>query len=143
MLIGAATLLTACGARQDTPASTAAPVVESIADARQVMLGLTIPASDVLFQIGENEPKLPADWDRIVATAAMLGESGNLLLSGSRDRHHAEWTQFSQELTTRSKAAMAAAQKKDVDAVLEAGNAIYEVCENCHKKFMPAKLAGQ
>ena len=143
LLLGAAALMAACGTKQEEPEVPAGPAIEAIADARQVMLGLTIPASDVLFQIGDNAPKLPADWDRIVATAAMLGESGNLLLTGPRDRHQAEWTQFSQDLIARSKDAMAAAQMQDVDAVLDAGNAIYEVCETCHKKYMPAKLAEQ
>lgn len=144
LMICTSALLAACGDHQNTASDAVADAPPAaIADARQVMLGLTIPASDTLFQIGENEPKLPADWDRIIANAAMLGESGNLLLTGSRDRHQPEWTRLAQELVVRSRAAMAAAQKQDVDAVLEAGNAIYEVCEDCHKKFMPAKLAEQ
>lgn len=133
-----------CAPKQQAAPVAAEPAIEHIATARQVMLGLTIPASDVLFQIGT--PSAPADqaaWDRIVANAAMLAESGILLLIGPRDLKQPEWTQFARELVAKSKDAMAAAERRDVDAVLEAGNGIYEVCENCHNKYMPAKVAEQ
>jgi len=136
-----AAMLAGCGARQAAPAVDAAPAIEHLATAKQVMLGLTIPASDVLFQLGDNIPVDDAGWERIVATAAMLAESGNLLLTGPRDLQQPEWTQFARELVAGGKEAMAAAQKHDADAVLEAGNGIYEVCENCHNKYMPAKVA--
>ena len=134
----------ACTPKQEAVPVASAPAIEHIATAKQVMLGLTIPASDVLFQIGGSAP--PSDqaaWDRIVANAAMLAESGNLLLSGPRDLKQSEWMQFSSELVVKSRDAMAAAAKKDVDAVLEAGNGIYEVCSKCHDKYMPAKVAEQ
>jgi hypothetical protein len=97
----------------------------------------------VLFQLSDNVPKDDAGWDRIVATAAVLAESGNLLLAGPRDLKQPEWTQLAQAMVARAKDAMAAAAKHDVDAVLEAGNGIYESCENCHNKYMPAKVAEQ
>jgi hypothetical protein len=136
--------ITGCTPQQEAAPVAAEPAIEHIATSKQVMLALTIPASDVLFQIGS--PAAPADqaaWDRVVASAAMLAESGNLLLTGPRDLKQPEWTQLSRELVAGAKVAMAAAEKHDVDAVLEAGNGIYEVCENCHNKYMPAKVAEQ
>jgi hypothetical protein len=124
-------------------ATTAQPPIEHIASTQQVMLGLTIPASDVLFQVGENVPQDDGGWDRITATAAMLAESGNLLLVGPRNLAQPDWTQLSRELVARARTAMDAAQKRDVDALLNAGNDIYEVCEGCHAKYMPAKVAEQ
>jgi hypothetical protein len=141
-----AALAAGCGtkpAATAADAAPAAPAVEHIATTKQVMLGLTIPASDVLFQISNAAPKDDAGWDRIVGTAAMLAESGNLLLTGPRDLKQPEWTQLAQAMVARAKDAMAAAGKHDVEAVLDAGNGIYESCENCHNKFMPAKLAEQ
>jgi hypothetical protein len=137
-----AVLVVGCSAKEPAPAA-ATPVVEHIATAKQVMLGLTIPASDVLFQLGDNRPTDDAGWERIVATAALLAESGNLLLTGPRDTKQPQWTKFAQDLVARSKDAMAAAGKHDVDAVLEVGNAIYEVCDSCHNKYMPTKVAEQ
>jgi hypothetical protein len=107
------------------------------------MLGLTIPSSDVLFQVGEKPPADDATWDRVAANAVMLAESGNMLLTGTRDLAQPEWTQHARELVARAKVAADAAAKRDVDAVLEAGNGIYEVCEACHARYMPARAVGQ
>lgn len=137
-LITLAALLAACGqAPSNAPAAGAAP--ETLANTRQVMLGLTIPASDVLFQIGDKTPENDADWERIVATALMLGESGQLLLTGTRNLGQPEWEQHARALVDASKQAAEAARQKDVDQVLEAGNAIYETCDGCHQRFMPAR----
>jgi hypothetical protein len=95
----------------------------------------------VLFQIGDNAPKDDAGWERIIANAAMLAESGNLLLTGPRNLNQPEWIQKARELVARSRAAGEAAAKHDVDAVLDAGNAIYDTCDTCHNKYMPAKVA--
>jgi cytochrome c556 len=50
-----------------------------------------------------------------------------------------EWLKHSQDLIATAKVAAAAAHEKNVDKVLDAGNAIYEVCDACHKKYMPAR----
>jgi hypothetical protein len=116
-----------------------APAVESIATTRQLMLGLTIPASDVVFQVGSAAPKDDAEWEKVQANAAMLAESANLLLTGPRAIDAPEWTGFAKSLVATSKSALEAAQARDVDKVLEAGNQIYEVCDGCHKKYMAAR----
>jgi hypothetical protein len=136
-------LLASCAPKPPAAQSTAVPENENLATTRQVMLGLTIPASDVLFQIAEHPPADEAAWDRIVANAVMLAEAGNMLLTGARDMKQAEWSQHAHDLVARSRVAADAAMKHDVDAVLEAGNGIYEVCEACHAKFMPARVAEQ
>jgi len=131
-------VLGGCGQKQEpAPAAPAGPVAEPVATVRQVMLGLTVPASDVLFQIGDHVPDGDAGWESVVATAAMLAESGNLLLRPPHDRGEPEWREFAQQLVARAKEAMTVAGNHDVDAVLEAGNAIYETCENCHMKYLP------
>lgn len=125
---------------------TAAPATETAgsvslsnyATTRQVMLGITTPTSDVLFQI-DNEP--PADdqaWERIVANAKSLAESANLLKAGNRLVDRQDWLMYSNELIRTSQIAAAAALERNVDKVLEAGNQIYEVCNACHKKYLAA-----
>ena len=144
-LIAAASvlLLAACGSRESGPATPAASTAgtEVLATNRQVMLGLTIPASDVLFQVGSKPPENDAEWDRVVANAVMLAESGAMLLQGPRDLHQPEWTQHANDMIARARTAAEAASRHDVDGVLAAGDSIYEVCEACHNKFMPAKVA--
>jgi hypothetical protein len=143
-ILTAGLLVAACSNQQaESNAAHAAPAapLESLATNRQVMLGLAIPASDVLFQIADNVPADDAGWDRVVANAVMLGEAGNMMLSGARLLPQPEWSQHARDLVTRAKVAAEAAQKHDVDAVLDAGNAIYETCDACHNQFMPAKVA--
>lgn len=131
-------MIGACAQREESaPVEAADSATQPVATVRQVMLGLTIPASDLLFQIADNEPQDDTGWENVIATAAMLAESGNLLLTGPRDIGQPEWRELAGQLVERSKEAMDAAGRHDVDAVLEAGNALYETCENCHLKYLP------
>lgn len=135
--------VSACAKQEtDSPSAQAvasSPPIESFATTRQVMLGLTIPASDVLFQAGSAAPADDAGWEKVQANAAMLAESANLLLTAPRVIDSTEWKGFAQSLLTTSKAALAAAQARNVYEVLEAGNQIYEACDGCHKKYMAAR----
>ena len=130
-------------ARETAPPGEPAAVersIETLATTRQVMLGLTIPASDVLFQVSEETVKSDMDWERVVANAMMLAESGQMLLTGTRDLQQPEWREQAAALVAASKTAADAALQKNRDAVLDAGNAIYESCDGCHAKYMPARL---
>ncbi len=127
--------LAACSAREATPA--AAP--QAIATTRQVMLGITIPTSDVVFQVGARAPADDMEWEKVEASALALAESGAMLTVGSRAVDQGEWLKHSQDLIATAKVAAAAAHEKNVDKVLDAGNAIYEVCDACHKKYMAAR----
>ncbi|MGC4029515.1 MAG: hypothetical protein QM696_11620 [Steroidobacteraceae bacterium] len=139
----AALVLAGCSARESAPP---APALESYATARQVMLGLTIPATDVIWGVANEMPADDAAWERVVANALMVAESGNLLLTGPRNPQQADWTQMVQEMIKHARAAAAAAEKHDVDGVAAAGDELYNACDSCHNKYMPAKaaeLAGQ
>ena len=105
------------------------------------MLGLTVPASEVLFKVGDPPPADDLAWESVAANAVMLGESAHMLLSGSRRIELPEWIAQAEALARASRLAAEAAQKKDVDGVLEAGDAIYQSCDGCHQKFMPARQA--
>jgi hypothetical protein len=129
--------LAACSAKQAPVVAAAAP--EAIATTRQVMLGITIPTSDVVFQVGAKTPADDMEWEKVEASALALAESGALLTIGTRAVDQGEWLKHSQDLIATAKVAAAAAHEKNVDKVLDAGNAIYEVCDACHKKYMPAR----
>lgn len=144
--VGVALLLAACSPRSgeevQAPAQTAsADALQSSATSRQVMLGLTIPASEVIWGVGSNVPASDADWDRVTANAVMLAESGLMLMSGPRDLMQPEWTQYASDMVRHARTAAEAAQKRDVDALLAAGDEIYTSCDTCHNKYMPAKVA--
>jgi cytochrome c556 len=139
-LVAALGALAACTAKQPAvPTAPAAPALEAFATTKQVMLGLTIPASDVVFQVGSKAPADDMEWEKVVANAATLAESGNLLMIGTRVVDHGDWIKNAQSLIATAKEAAAAAQDKNVDKVLAAGDKIYEVCDSCHKKYMAAR----
>lgn len=104
------------------------------------MLGLTIPASEVIWGVGTKAPEGDADWERVTANAVMLAESGLMLMSGPRDLKQTEWTQYASDMVRHARTATEAAQKRDVDALLAAGDEIYTSCDTCHNKYMPAKV---
>lgn len=134
-------MLAGCTAKEPPHALAAAepPPLEAFATTRQVMLGITIPTSDVVFQVGAKAPADDMEWEKVQANALALAESGNLLLIGTRVIDHADWIRSAQALIATAKEAGQAAQERNVDKVLAAGDRIYEVCDGCHKKYMAAR----
>jgi hypothetical protein len=51
------------------------------------------------------------------------------------DSNRPGWNQFARSLQDRVKVALAAIDKKDKDALFEAGDGIDEVCEACHQVY--------
>jgi hypothetical protein len=133
-------VLVACTAKQPpAPAAPAEPPLEVLATTRQVMLGITIPTSDVVFQVGAKAPADDMEWEKVAANAAALAESGNLLMVGTRVVDRGDWIKHARALVATAKEAGQAAQEKNVDKVLAAGDKIYEVCDTCHKKYLAAR----
>ena len=133
-------MLCACTAKEPAaPPAPAAPPLEAFATTKQVMLGITIPASDVVFQVGNKAPADDMEWEKVQASALAVAESGNLLMIGTRSVDHGDWEKNAQSLITAAKEASQAAQEKNVDKVLAAGDKLYEVCDTCHKKYMAAR----
>lgn len=145
-LLSVLALLAACGKEPAAPQAAAVPsaaaALQPLATTRQVMLGLVIPASDVLFQVGDKTPADQAGWDRVEANAVMLAEAGAMLTVAPRKVDDQDWLRFTTLLIDAAKKAADSARMKDADKVLDDGNALYEVCDTCHKKYMAA-VAGQ
>jgi len=108
-----------------------------IGPSRQIMLAVTIPASDAVFNAAAEPPTTDGRWVTVERAALALAESGNLLLIPGRAVDDGEWARFSRMLIDTAAQAYEAAQAKDINGVSDAGNAIYEACEGCHKKYMP------
>jgi cytochrome c2 len=64
---------------------------------------------------------------RFLAVVALLLASGQAVRASADDL---EWAGFSRQLAEKSMVALKAAQ-------LEAGNDVYQVCEDCHKVYLP------
>lgn len=139
-------VLTVAGCGRETPPSqmnaapAATPVAEPfrpIATVRQVMLGITVPASNVVFAVAGEAPKDDAGWENVEAAAAAVAESGNLLLMKPRLKDEPEWRQYALALIDASEKAAAAAHTKNADNTGTAGDDLYNTCEQCHAKYLP------
>src|SRR5688572_7293927 len=91
------------GARASRAAAPAAPAVTftPVATTKQIMNALVSPAATVVYEavgtivdasgIHEMAPKNDQEWAQLAASAAVLAESGNLLLMEGHAVDRGEW----------------------------------------------------
>src|SRR5258706_10313442 len=116
-------LLAACSPAQAPPTSKTAlglkelmeHVVDPSADAFWLASGTIITAKGE----ASRAPTTDAGWEAAVNAAAMLVESGNLLMMPGRARDQKEWGQLAQQLADAGAAGLKAEQAKDERRVLE------------------------
>lgn len=123
----------------------AAPATTPVATVQQIMRGIVAPAATVVFDsvgtivstagIEERAPKTDEEWAEVGSSAAALVESGNLLVMGDRAVDRDDWLKMSRALADAGLAALKAAEAKNADGILSAGEVINESCDNCHQKY--------
>jgi hypothetical protein len=110
---------------------------QPVGNVSQLMVDIIYPASDALFYIERTPPKNDQDWNVIRGTALTLAESGNLLLMGSRARDQDRWVKDTKLMIDAGNAAFKAAQKKDMQAILDLNEQLAESCTTCHRHYRP------
>jgi hypothetical protein len=120
------------GAVAQAPAS-----FQPVGSVSQLMVDIIYPASDALFYIEREPPKNDHDWNVIRGTALTLAESGNLLLMGSRARDQDRWVKDTKLMIDAGTAAFKAAQKKDMQAILDLNEQLSASCTSCHRHYRP------
>lgn len=128
--------LTACAAGVSR-----APLAESSAglSMHAFMKEVIDPAANAVFEAGnaEDASKLTAaQWKAALDGAAVLQESGRLLLLPPRARDDADWSRAAQLLVDAGADASAASGARDLNAAFEAGGKLYDSCNGCHAKFI-------
>ena len=126
-LVGVALLLASVAMTQQ-------PTVKPVASVKQLMRAMIIPSSNALFNVARQAPKDDKEWAAVENNAVILGESGNLLMIGSRAKNTAVWMKSSQALVDAGAIALKAAEARNLDALVDAGNQIVDSCETCHEK---------
>lgn len=116
-------------------AMTQQPTVKPVANVKKLMRAMIIPSSDALFNVARQAPKDDAEWAAVENSAVILGESGNLLMIGSRAKNTTVWMKTSRALVDAGAVALKAAEAKNLDALMDAGNQIVDACERCHEKY--------
>jgi hypothetical protein len=124
----------------------AAPTAPNIATVKHVMLAMTMPGARTIWDsvstivdkdgIHENQPRTDEEWAVVAANAAVLAESASLLLSEGRAIDRENWAKFSTELRESANKALAFAEKKDVQGILEIGEEINTSCDGCHELYL-------
>lgn len=69
--------------------------------------------------------------------AHALAESGNLLSMGSRARDQDRWVKDTKLTIDAGTAAFKAAQKKDMQAILDLNEQLSASCTTCHVHYRP------
>lgn len=102
---------------------------------KEVMATMTAPGSDAVFAAAADTPA----WDAVRMGAALVEQSGQLLMTGERVRDRDAWLQNARDLIARAEAARRIAETtKNADALIEASDRLYETCETCHGRYLPA-----
>jgi hypothetical protein len=113
----------------------AATGTKSVGTVRDIMLSMVMPASDVVFNAGAEEPKTEADWEKLRLNAIELAESANLLMIGSRVRDRGDWIKMARAQLDTAEAVVRLAAAKKVDGLSDASDKVYETCPVCHNKY--------
>jgi hypothetical protein len=101
----------------------------------ELMIDVIYPTSDAVFYIESRTPKNDVEWTELQGKTLMLAESANLLMLPGRARDNDRWTADAKLLLDAGAAAFAAAKKKDIDALVNLNDALYQSCVTCHTHY--------
>jgi hypothetical protein len=156
VLAGAMLILAACNNGSPAPAASAPSAAAADSDARpyntklevkQVMAHGVDPIADALWEkqgwvidaAGEHElfPTTDADWTAQAYASVALSELGNaLMLPGRGASDEKRWQEYAAALNKMALRQSEMALKKDKQAFFDAGGQVYEVCKDCHQKYI-------
>ena len=121
------------------------PPFEPVLELHDLMASVLDPATDVIWGAagavitaeGERDlsPVDEAGWQEVFDAAAIVTETGNLLMLPGRAEDSGDWMEYSAALITTGKEAMAAAKAQDAQAVFDVGGKLYLICVACHQSY--------
>lgn len=165
LLLGAMVFAASCGGEAPKPAEAPAPPPgpkqEPLANVAQLMRAIPFTSSNIIFDAQTNDPGAPpkptkegehasarfsaiyTGWPLVEHSAAALTETANLLMIPGRmcqngrpapmDRE--DWKKGVQGLADAGKAALKAAQARNLEQIVEVSNTIAEACAACHEIY--------
>ena len=102
----------------------------------QLMVHLIYPTSDAVFYIQTRTPTTDAEWGELEAKTLMFGEAANLLLMPDRIREPEEqWIGDAQLLLAVGREALRETRNRDVEALANLNDQLYQSCVSCHSHF--------
>jgi cytochrome c556 len=104
-----------------------------VATAKQLMAGIQKPAMDSLAAMMKaGGPKDDKEWEAAQQHAAVLAETAQLLLMGTRPLDQDVWVKTSNRLQQAAVVSMKAAEGKDVTAWKASLGNMGGACKGCH-----------
>lgn len=125
---------------QEEP-QTEAPIVPIPASTMtELMVKVIYPTSDAILYVSSRTPTTEQEWSDLQGKALMLAESANLLLMPERALDRDQWLKDTKLMLDAGIAAFEAAMAKDVDALIELNEPLYQSCIVCHLHYRPDYL---
>ena len=113
------------------------PPTRNVGTMSDLMVKIIYPASDALFYIESRTPKTDSEWTALEGQALMVAESANLLMMPGRARDQKQWMADAKLMLDVGAEAVAAAKKRDVEAIVALSDRLMESCTTCHKNYRP------
>lgn len=101
----------------------------------ELMIKVIYPASDAVFYVTTRTPSTDAEWTILQGQALMVAESANLLMMPAHMRDEDRWLADAKLMRDAGQAAYKAANAKDVKALDELNDALYQSCVTCHMHY--------
>lgn len=103
---------------------------------REHMLQVTVPASGAVFAVANQAPQTAADWKVLNNSVQQLVTSANWLGKQTPKDNAAVWQQSLQTMRSALGQAQQAVKRKNVDALSDAGDVLYQACDVCHRQYL-------
>jgi hypothetical protein len=147
-------LIVGCGGA-DSPATESMASDEMIApmaplapstSINAVMVGLVDHAAHHIWDLGRDgmAPESDYDWEEVTHHAIQLIAAGSYITVGGTGQMDASWAEqtgwrgYAQDLEDAGVLALDAANRRDLNGVLAAGDSLIMSCEGCHQEYKPA-----
>ena len=101
----------------------------------ELMIEVIYPASDAVFYVTTRTPSTDAEWTVLQGQTLMVAESANLLMMPAHMRDEDRWLADAVLMRDAGRAAFKAAKAKDVKALEELNDALYQSCVTCHTHY--------
>jgi hypothetical protein len=128
-----------------SPPAVITPAVPPAVSVNDSMVGLVGHAANELWSVEQEgrAPKTDEDWQKLDHHAIQLAASGTLTALGGTGQAdlawalRPDWKKYSQQMTDVGLAALEAARRKDLDALITVNGQVGDVCQGCHQAMMP------
>lgn len=124
-------------AAQAPPAPEAIPSAQPVGTMSELMIQIIYPYSDAIFYISTRTPSSSAEWTDLEGKTLMLAESANLLMTPERAWDGDQWMRDARLLLDARQATFRAAKERNVEALEELNDQLYQSCVTCHQHYRP------